>query len=232
MIEYAEIFGSTMDNKTTLILASNSPRRRWLLSLAGYDFLVKPADVDESVLPGESPDDYVARLAEIKAREVGRQVTPGCVVIAADTTVADGNKILGKPVDSEEAENMLRQLRGRVHQVFTAVAVYESTTDTVDVNVCRTDVPMRGYSDLEIQRYIESGDPFDKAGGYAIQHEGFHPVEELNGCFSNVVGLPLCCLQETLADFGIHTKVNYAEVCKEAFDYNCPVYPDRLRCCE
>ncbi len=160
-----------------VILASNSPRRQQLLGLTGLGFCVQPADVDETPFDAEPANEYVQRLAARKARAVGTQMASGSLVIAADTTVVDGNQILGKPVDNDDAARMLRQLRGRTHQVYTAVAVLKNAKLLVEC--CDTDVPMRNYSNAEMQAYIESGDPLDKAGAYAIQHPGFHPVENL-----------------------------------------------------
>ena len=178
-----------------VILASNSPRRRQLLALTDLEFSTRPADVDETPLDDEPADEYVKRLAAEKARVVAVQVAldplvidSDSLVIAADTTVVDGNQILGKPVDNQDAAHMLWQLRGCSHQVYTAIAVLMN--GELLVECCCTDVPMRNYSDAEIQTYIESGDPLDKAGAYAIQHPGFHPVENLQGCYANVVGLP------------------------------------------
>lgn len=209
------------------ILASNSPRRRQLLGLTGLDFRIHAADVDETPLDGESADQYVQRLAASKARAVGAWVSPDSVVIAADTTVVDGNQILGKPVDDQDAARMLRQLRGRTHQVYTAIAVLWDS-DLV-LECCGTDVPMRDYSDAEMQAYIESGDPMDKAGAYAIQHPGFHPVENLQGCYANVVGLPLCHLARALRKFEIELAANFPLACQSTIGYECPIYQALLQ---
>ena len=134
-----------------LLLASNSPRRRQLLGLTGWTFTVKPAEVDETPQPGEHPGAYVTRLAADKARAAGSLASPGTLVIGADTTVADGNLILGKPADAAEARDMLSRLRGRVHYVYTALAIYEVETGRLETDLCVTRVPMRDYSDLEIE---------------------------------------------------------------------------------
>ena len=210
-----------------LILASNSPRRRQLLGLTGLDFSVHPADVDETPLDAEPANVYVQRLAASKARVVGAQATLDSLVIAADTTVVDGNQILGKPVDNEDAARMLRQLRGRTHQVYTAIAVLRNTE--LMVECCCTDVPMRHYSDAEMQAYIESGDPLDKAGAYAIQHPGFHPVENLQGCYANVVGLPLCHLVRALRKFDIELASGLPSACQSTLGYECPIYEALLQ---
>jgi MAF protein len=216
--EMREFYEIDMD----VILASNSPRRRKLLRLSGLDFRVIPADVDETPLEGESPSAYVRRLAGSKARAVGAHMDTDVLVIAADTTVVDGNQILGKPVDNDDAGRMLRQLRGRSHQVYTAVAVFKE--GELLEECCGTDVPMREYSDLEMHAYIESGDPLDKAGAYAIQHVGFHPVDHLQGCYANVVGLPLCHLVRTLQKFNIHLAADVPAGCQATLGYDCPVF--------
>lgn len=205
-----------------VILASNSPRRRHLLRLTGLDFHVQPADVDESPLPAESAKDYVQRLAAAKACAIGVQAAPNSLVIAADTTVVDGNQILGKPVDIDDAARMLRQLRGRIHQVYTAIAVL--LDGELAVECSGTDVPMRNYSDAEMHTYIDSGDPLDKAGAYAIQHAGFHPVENLQGCYANVVGLPLCHLVRALRRFDIKLTDDLPLACQSTLGYECLIY--------
>ena len=206
-----------------LILASNSPRRKYLLGLLGWDFRVVPADVDEATIPGETPPDYVLRLAESKARAVGEPSGSDMLIISADTTVVDGEDILGKPSDAEDADQMLRRLRGRTHQVYTGVAVHRPA-DILLTDLGATDVPMRDYTDEEMKAYIASGNPLDKAGAYAIQHAGFDPVDGLQGCYANVVGLPLCHLARTLSKIGLEPDVNVPEVCQNALGYQCPVY--------
>ncbi|MBN1667178.1 MAG: septum formation protein Maf [Anaerolineales bacterium] len=210
-----------------LILASNSPRRKALLSLTGWPFEVLAADVDEDILPGEAPDDYVRRLAAEKALAVVVRVDPQATILAADTTVVDGAEILGKPVDCTQARQMLERLRGRTHQVYTALAIWHAGRLRVDC--CATEVPMRAYSDVEMDAYIASGDPMDKAGAYAIQHPGFRPVEELQGCYANVVGLPLCHLVRNLRSLGLQPDVDITRQCQSALDYRCPVYETILR---
>jgi septum formation protein len=212
-----------------LILASNSPRRRQLLALLGWDFQVVPAEVDESTREGESPSDYVRRLAESKARVVSAKAASDTIIIAADTTVVDGDEILGKPVDSPDAERMLRQLRGRNHQVLSALAVIRVADEALCVDCCVTDVPMRDYDNAEIQAYIASGDPMDKAGAYAIQHAGFHPVESLVECYANVVGLPLCHLTRTMRKLSIVSDEHVPAVCQSALGYSCPIFETVLR---
>jgi MAF protein len=215
-----------------LILASNSPRRRQLLALGGWEFDVCPAPVDETPLEGELPVAYVRRLAESKVRAAAGSA--GGLFLAADTSVVDepatlGTKILGKPSDESDARRMLLALRGRTHQVYTALALYHPGNDRLLVDTCCTDVPMRNYSKAEVDSYIASGDPLDKAGAYAIQHAGFHPVEELRGCYANVMGLPLCHLSRLLGELGIDSRSDLPQACQSALGYTCPVFEAILR---
>jgi len=209
-----------------IILASNSPRRKELLTLLGMPFLPCPAEIDESILPGETPQAYVLRLAEGKARAAAPQVTADSLLIAADTTVADGLDILGKPEDERQAVEMLTRLRGHLHQVYTAVAVLRVTDGMLLLDTCATDVPMRDYSQAEITAYVATGDPLDKAGAYAIQHGGFHPVEHLEGCYANVVGLPLCHLTRLLRMLHVEPQVDVPAACQAALNYDCPIFQD------
>ena len=189
-----------------MILASNSPRRREILVLAGLDFTSLPADVDERLLSGEDPQDYVLRLAGEKARAVRQRLPSDAIqevlILAADTTVAVDGGVLGKPDDAAQAEQMLRLLRGRSHLVHTALALLRVEDGAWLADLCTTEVHMRDYSDAEMHSYIASGDPLDKAGAYAIQHVGFNPVDWLGGCHANVMGLPLCHLRRMLETLG------------------------------
>ncbi|MEW5829259.1 MAG: Maf family protein [Chloroflexota bacterium] len=218
-----------MTGKTVLILASNSPRRRQLLALGNWMFNVIVANVDETPFPGEKPAAYVRRLAEAKARAVVGLARPNNIIVAADTAVVDGESILGKPADIAEAASMLRQLRGRVHQVQTGIAVLRVSDGLLLADLCVTDVPMRNYSDEEIETYALSGDPLDKAGAYAIQHAGFNPVEQFHGCFASVMGLPLCHLVRVMAKLGVYPSVNLPVACQTALQYPCPVSRAILR---
>jgi len=208
---------------STILLASNSPRRRELLSLTGWRFTILPIPVDETPLEGEDPAVYVVRLAESKARAVLPMAEPGMVVLAADTIVADAEKMLGKPCDPEEAANMLRQLRGHTHQVLTALAVFDPAENRQVKDLCTAEVPMRRYTDLEIDSYIASGDPMDKAGAYAIQNAGFHPVSTFKDCYASVMGLPLCHLVRSLRKLGIVPRADVPTACQDYLHYNCPV---------
>ena len=171
-----------------LILASASPRRRSLLSGIGLEAEVRPADIDETPVPGESPEALVRRLAAEKTRVGAR---PGEVVLAADTVVAVDGEILGKPVDDGEAKAMLRRLAERSHAVSTGVAVLDVDRDRQLSGVETTVVWIGPLSDTEIEWYVGTGEPDDKAGAYAIQGLGSLFVERIDGNYSNVVGLPI-----------------------------------------
>jgi septum formation protein len=209
-----------------LFLASISPRRKQLFQFGGWGFCILPAEVDEHPLMGESPLDYVLRLAKDKAYAAASSLSSG-VVVAADTTVSDrnekGEKILGKPTDAADAERMLWSLRGHTHQVYTSVSILRIDDQVFLNDLCRTDVPMRNYTDEEIVAYIATGDPFDKAGAYAIQHTGFHPVEAMRGCFANVMGLPVCHLARNLIKLGIPPEADIPTACRTKLMYPCTI---------
>ncbi len=215
-----------------LILASNSPRRRELLKLLGLSFETLSVETDERPLPEEPPQEYVLRLAEAKARAAARDRAAPGLYLGADTTVFLEGQILGKPQDAADAHRMLRQLRGRVHQVFTGLAVLDFESATCQRAYAVTDVPMRAYSDEEIEAYVASGDPLDKAGAYAIQHPWFRPVAALEGCFANVMGLPLCHLVGLLQAVGLRPTTDVPSTCQQSLHYRCTVYPLYLPCFE
>lgn len=221
-MEYVRI--PSVTKSPVLVLASNSPRRRELLSLGGWMFHVRPADVDESQRNGETPRAYVLRLAESKARACAKTAHPGETIVAADTTVTVDGDILGKPRSTAEAVTMLHRLRGRSHQVCTGIAVLELDSDKLLPELCITAVPMRSYTDEEMQAYALTGDPLDKAGAYAIQHTGFHPVESLSGCYASVMGLPLCHLTRSLRAVDISPRTDIPAECQSALQYNCPIH--------
>jgi nucleoside triphosphate pyrophosphatase len=189
-----------------LILASSSPRRREILSGLGLAFQIAPADLDEdafaAAFQGSFPD-LVEALAVEKARAVAASQSDFAgLILAADTTVILDGEMLSKPVDSADAERMLLRLRGRVHQVATGVALYDCRNGALRSGQRCTAVWMRDYSDAEIAVYVATGDPLDKAGGYAVQHALFHPVERVEGCYLTVVGLPLCLVTSLLRASG------------------------------
>jgi septum formation protein len=217
-----------------LYLASNSPRRKELLSLIGLEYYLLPVQVDETPLLNEDGMDYVKRIAKSKTLAATRKTRVNGVIIAADTAVISrGNngktEIYGKPKGQSEASEMLRRLRGHTHQVVTAISILPTQDGTILFDCCTTDVPMRSYTNEEISTYVASGDPMDKAGAYAIQHAGFHPVDEMHGCYANVMGLPLCHLTRNLTQLGIPPKTNVPQTCQAALGYNCPVYSKILK---
>lgn len=207
-----------------IVLASNSPRRRQLLSWLDLPFTTTLADIDESPAVGENPAEYVTRLAGEKARACARFAPFGGVVLAADTTVADGDRIIGKPIDLEDAGKILRQLRKRTHWVHTAIVLSTPSRGTLMEDLCSTAVKMRDYTDEEINEYLATGDPMDKAGAYAIQHPEFHPVEKMNGCFASVMGLPLCHLERTLRKMGFGSRQQVPYRCQRELAYTCPIF--------
>ncbi|OAB57817.1 hypothetical protein AY599_03875 [Leptolyngbya valderiana BDU 20041] len=184
-----------------LILASASPRRRELLAHFGLSFEVMPADIDESIRPGESPRAYVVRMAEEKARAVAAQHSQR-VILAADTSVVIDEVILGKPETPEQAAGMLRALSGRAHQVMSAVALLRPGTEA-DHRLSVTDVHFGSLSEGWIQAYIATGDPMDKAGAYGIQNAAGLKVRRIEGSYSGVVGLPLFETGELLEAAGL-----------------------------
>ena len=171
---------------STLVLASGSPRRRELLENAGLRFSVRPADVDESLKPGELAEPYVRRLAEAKARAVWRE---GELTLGADTIVVVSGEILGKPANESEAHKMLAELSGRAHDVLTGYCVFNGERAATGVET--TKVFFRPLSAREIAAYASSGEPLDKAGAYGIQGLASKFVERIEGCYFNVVGLPV-----------------------------------------
>jgi MAF protein len=213
-----------------IVLASASPRRRALIAHLGLPVEYREADVPEDPAPGERPAETALRLACEKVRKVAgpsplplgegigrspegetsssplpsREGSQGVrsVVVGGDTVVVADGRILGKPADDDEARAMLRDLRGREHQVITGVCLLDLASRCITTEAVETRVWMRDYSDEEIERYVRSGSPLDKAGAYGIQDESFHPVERIEGCYLNVVGLPLCAVARGLRTLG------------------------------
>lgn len=209
------------------ILASSSPRRRELIASLGIDFETMKPEIDETQREGEDPLDYVRRLSAEKAQVIAAQVistqpeaNANTLILAADTIVLAADtigivegasnmyRLLSKPADADEARAMLSLLRQQPHRVYTAFRLLRLMRDQRATggiqsehydDLVETEVTMRPYSDAEIEAYIASGDPFDKAGGYAIQNAAFHPVARIDGCYHNVVGLPLCAVKRGLA---------------------------------
>jgi septum formation protein len=186
----------------TIILASNSPRRKELLRQIGIDFSIDPADVDERVLTNEMPEGYAVRVALKKASLAASRAGVG-IVIAADTIVVVNDEILGKPTDARDAERMLKKLSGKVHRVVTGLAVIDAATDKTLTRTSITSVWFRRLSQQEIISSVATREPLDKAGAYGIQERGALLVDRIDGCYFNVVGLPLSLLGEMLRCFGI-----------------------------
>jgi len=185
-----------------LVLASKSPRRAELLAAAGFDFIVRTAEIDETPLPDEAPADHVLRLAEEKGAAV--DAGPGETVLAADTIVVLDGAILGKPRDPRDAERMLRGLSGRRHDVLTGVSLRAG--DRVVTRVASTAVWFAPLPENVIRWYVDSGEPMDKAGAYGIQGLASRFVERIEGSYSNVVGLPVELVHRLLCD----TTLNWA----------------------
>jgi MAF protein len=217
-----------------LVLASESPRRRALLQLLGLPFGVMVADVTERARVDETPAELVTRLSRAKAdaasraedrSRAGASAPFPALVIACDTVVAleatnRESRILGKPRDREEAAAMLDLLRGRSHLVYSAVTVLDSVGRAA-TTVAETRLTMRSYTDSELAAYVASGDPLDKAGAYAIQHEGFHPVREIAGCYASVMGLPLCHLTRSLRRWRVSPATDVPTACQAYTGHRC-----------
>jgi MAF protein len=227
----------------TILLASGSPRRRELIKLLGLPVETTSADIDEVPLPGEPADEMAKRLSVEKARaassliparilatgEAGRQAHPSSfILLASDTVVSLDGEPLGKPRDTADARSMLQRLRGRTHQVYTAITLIDLAADRSITELACSDVPMRAYTEAEIEAYIASGDPFDKAGAYAIQHDGFSPVENFAQCYANVMGLPLCHVVRALRQLGVEVPNDVPRLCQKHIRYECPVYESIL----
>lgn len=189
-----------------LVLASTSPRRRDLLMEACYAFSVIPPEVPEIELPGESPEQHVLRLALEKGRAVAARLERRACVLAADTLVVLGPQLLGKPRDAREAQTMLLQLAGRTHRVLTGFALLTvggPDAPRVEQGLEESLVTMRSVTSEEARAYAATGEPLDKAGGYAVQGAGGDFVERIEGSRSNVIGLPLEAIQPRLERLGV-----------------------------
>ena len=222
----------TAERKNSAInLASASPRRRSLLEITGWEVSVSPVEIDERPCQLESAEALAKRLALTKARAAVTDNDLIGVVLAADTVVADGGYLLGKPADKAEARRMLSSLRGRRHRVLTTLVLIDQRTGREVIETCETLVPMRDYEMSEVESYVASGAPLDKAGGYGIQDETFCPVAigQLHGCYTNVMGLPLCHLVRAMNRLGGTPPGNVPQTCQACTGYNCPIYHNILR---
>jgi len=189
---------------TKLILASASPRRAEILHNAGYAFAVVSSAIDETPIPGETAEAMVQRLADAKAELVAARSVGPAIVIAADTAVIIGTQILGKPRTTEDARQMLRSLSGVTHSVVTGVSLVRLPDGERRSFVEATRVQFSTLTPEDIEDYLATGEPFDKAGGYAIQGRAGRFIPRIEGCYFNVVGLPLARLARELAELGYH----------------------------
>jgi len=187
--------------KDKLILASASPRREELLSLAGISFQVMPSEVSEEMVEDESPERHVLRLSEAKAASVAG-LYPDAWVLGADTVVIIAGEVLGKPTRREEARVMMHKLSGRTHQVITGFALLKATTKAGVRKAVTSAVTFREMTAEEVEWYIETEEPYDKAGGYAVQGRAALFIREISGSHTNVIGLPICEVVEALREVG------------------------------
>ena len=195
-----------------LILASASPRRKELLELTGLAFEIRPVTVDETSYINGSPFKLAQQIAYEKASEAVKFAPENCLVLTADTVVINNNDILGKPETQQDAVDMLVHLRDGRHD-----KIHES---------CTTNVPMRDYTDTEIENYVASGSPMDKAGAYGIQDDdpGLVEIRDLSGCFANVMGLPICHFTRAMQALDWKVSADVPANCRQFTDYDCPVY--------
>ena len=204
-----------------LALASASPRRKELLRLTGWNVEARPTEVEERQEPGEAPEMMTQRLAVAKAR-----TADGELMLGADTVVVQDDQVLGKPADAAEARRMLEMLRGRRHRVVSSIALVDAEGRTLATDTCVSEVPMRDYAEGELETYLSSGSPLDKAGAYGIQDGGFQPVsmDEMRDCFANVMGLPLCHLVRCMRRLGHEPAADVPAACRAHTGYDCRVF--------
>ena len=193
--------------RQSLFLASASPRRAEILTAMGLVFATAASMVDETITAGLSPEEQALTHARSKAAAVATTYQSG-TIIAADTMVVLESEILGKPVTPEQAAEMLQRLRGKNHRVITAVAVTDAATGETLAGIRTSQVTMRPYTDEEIEVYVNSGSPLDKAGAYGIQDGEFNAVTRVKGCYLNIVGLPVCLMMDLLLKLGVHPQVS------------------------
>jgi septum formation protein len=213
----------------TVVLASASPRRLALLRLTGWSVQVHAVEIDETPRSREGAPELAARLAAEKAQQAARDFDAQPLVLGADTVVADGRRLLGKPRDEAEAFQMLMDLQGRRHQVVTALALVDR--GGLLRETCCTEVPMRALDAERALAYIQSGEPMDKAGAYGIQDREFNLVDSgaMRGCFANVMGFPICHFVRAMRRLGKRPSGDVPIACQGYTGYDCPVYPSILR---
>ena len=184
------------------ILASKSPRRRRLLTQLGFEFGIMPAEIDEDDIDINDPAEFVTSLALAKAETIAAKLDEKAVILGSDTTVVIDGKMINKPADKDEAFRMLKTLSGRTHTVYTGIALVESVSGRFVTDLQKTDVHFRELDDDEIKAYIDTGSPMDKAGAYGIQDDfGAVFVDNIEGCYYNIVGLPLELFYRKLKEF-------------------------------
>lgn len=212
-----------------LILASQSPRRRALIQLLGLPVVTTQADADEDSIITPDPVQNVIETAQLKT-DVLLDEWQGqtAVLLTADTTVAHNGQMLNKPTDEAHARQMLQQLRGQTHQVHTGMVLVHLADGRTWRGATTANVTMRAYSDAEIEAYIATGDPLDKAGAYAIQHDGFKPVAKLDGCFLGVMGLSVCQLIDQLQAWQLPLNIDWQGVKEAHQGFACQSLPDEL----
>ena len=194
-----------------------------MLTWAGWQLETISSNGDESLLENEAPQQYVRRVAELKSRVDLENAAGSDIIISADTIVVFGGKILGKPKDAQDATAMLASMRAQEHWVMTAIAIRRVDQKSAKLELCRSKVRMRAYSDAEIQSYVDSGDPLDKAGAYAIQDNDFHPAEGFAGCMASVMGMPLCHLERMLRRSRDYGWTDWPSICQKKLEYTCPI---------
>jgi septum formation protein len=192
------------------------------LPLLGLPFVIKTTNIDERRWQDEPPTEHVLRVSQAKAL-AATDARHDELVVAADTTVVLDGDVLGKPVDASDAVLMLQRLRGRSHLVYTGVSVWHTASQRMVCELAESLVWMRDYSDEEIHTYVDSGDPLDKAGAYAIQHADFDPVLHVDGCQLSVMGLPLCHVARALGRFGLVVPSNVASSCRAFIQEDCEI---------
>ena len=190
-----------------IYLASKSPRRHQIVKALDYPIEIFPIDIYEGPQKsGETSKQYVSRISKMKSKFAQTKLTSG-IVITADTTVDHNGTSLGKPKSRESAYKMLLALKGTSHQVYTSVCILDLNTGKISAETEQSTVNMRCYTHEEINEYIKTNEPFDKAGGYAIQDKTFNPVKSIEGCYLNIVGLPLCKTMENFAKLNIEVNI-------------------------
>ena len=219
---------SSQPAPASLTLASASPRRRELMNLLGLEFTITPADLDEDSLPGESPVEMVERLSRQKALAVAAGMESG-LVIGADSTVVFEVQAVGKPVDDDDARRMLRMLSGTTHHVSTGITVVDAASGQILSDAMTSQISLRYLTDQEIEASIASGVPRDKAGAYAVQDTDLRPAADWEGCYNNIVGLPICRLLEMLQELGYQLPDGWTVPDAVACGDDCPTVSAQLQ---